>query len=98
MTTTSNLDERAAACGETENRRNMSKAALWHNIQVPQFSRIAELVWGEQVAVLPNMDVYATAQAMARKSKSKVVISVVEAGTAGGETIYSVGGVNITVG
>ena len=86
----------AADNGMTAQREAKSHAALWHNIQVPHFARLAEMVWGGQVSVLPNMAVYAAAQQAARSSKSKVVLSL-HADNDGISTTYSVGGKLLTI-
>lgn len=96
--TTATYSERAAASNMASQREAMAHEALWHNMQVPQFGRIAEMVWGGQVAVMPDHAVLAMAQAMSKRSKSKVRIGVEIAETPAGQTVYNVGGVLVTVG
>lgn len=86
-----NLDEIAAANGMSESRSSKSHAAKWDNIQVQQFARIAQIVFGGQVAVLPSASVWKQAQIAAKKAKAKIAVSVEVAETPAGNTIYKVG-------
>ena len=86
------LDASAESCGFAEQRRTGSHAAVWHNIHLPQFSRICCLIWGGKVACLPNMAVYAAAQRHSKIAKGKVTISVKDAETPAGQTVYVVNG------
>ena len=86
----------AADNGMAAQREDKSHAALWHNIQVPHFARLAEMIWGGQVTVLPNVAVFAAAQQAARRSKSKIVLAL-HADNDGISTTYSVGGKLLTI-
>ena len=96
MMTTGDYASRAAQCGMTEARQARKHAAAWHNIQVPQFARLAEMVWGDQVCVLPSATVYMVAGDESRNANRgrktglvKIEISVADDDLSG--TTYQVG-------
>lgn len=94
-----NYEQLAKENGMEASRAGKTHAALWHNMQVPQFGRVAEMVWGGQVAVMPDHAVFAAAKDASKRAKSKIAISVEVGETPAGKTVYRVGtSVLVTVG